>query len=36
MIPALISAVPEPSQRGSFSAISSSVQQLSGDLESHA
>ena len=36
MIPsqALISAIPEPSQRGSFSAVSSSVQQLSGGLGS--
>jgi predicted MFS family arabinose efflux permease len=36
MIPsqALISAIPEPSQRGSFSAISASVQQLSGGLGS--
>jgi predicted MFS family arabinose efflux permease len=36
MIPsqALISAIPEPSQRGSFSAVSASVQQLSGGLGS--
>jgi predicted MFS family arabinose efflux permease len=36
MIPsqALISAIPEPSQRGSFSAVSSSVQQFSGGLGS--
>jgi predicted MFS family arabinose efflux permease len=36
MIPsqALISAIPEPSQRGSFSAISASLQQLSGGLGS--
>jgi hypothetical protein len=36
MIPsqALISAIPEPSQRGSFSAVSSSLQQLSGGLGS--
>jgi predicted MFS family arabinose efflux permease len=36
MIPsqALISAIPEPGQRGSFSAVSSSVQQLSGGLGS--
>ena len=36
MIPsqALISAIPDPSQRGSFSAISSSLQQLSGGLGS--
>src|SRR5580704_1141467 len=36
MIPsqALISAIPEPSQRGSFSAVSSSIQQLSGGLGS--
>src|SRR6202521_1584229 len=36
MIPsqALISAIPEPSQRGAFSAVSSSVQQLSGGLGS--
>ncbi len=31
---ALISAIPEPSQRGSFSAVSSSVQQFSGGLGS--
>jgi predicted MFS family arabinose efflux permease len=36
MIPsqALISAIPEPSQRGSFSAVSASLQQLSGGLGS--
>jgi predicted MFS family arabinose efflux permease len=36
MIPsqALMSAIPEPSQRGSFSAVSSSVQQFSGGLGS--
>jgi hypothetical protein len=36
MIPsqALISAIPVPSQRGSFSAISASLQQLSGGLGS--
>jgi predicted MFS family arabinose efflux permease len=36
MIPsqALISAIPEPSQRGSFSAVSSSVQQFSGGIGS--
>jgi predicted MFS family arabinose efflux permease len=36
MIPsqALISAIPEPNQRGSFSAISASLQQLSGGLGS--
>src|ERR1700761_9635143 len=36
MIPsqALISAIPEPAQRGSFSAISASLQQLSGGLGS--
>jgi predicted MFS family arabinose efflux permease len=36
MIPsqALISAIPEPSQRGAFSAVSSSVQQFSGGLGS--
>jgi predicted MFS family arabinose efflux permease len=36
MIPAqaLMSSIPEPSQRGSFSAISSSLQQLSGGLGS--
>ncbi|MBR0794173.1 MFS transporter [Bradyrhizobium jicamae] len=36
MIPsqALMSAIPDPSQRGSFSAISASVQQLSGGLGS--
>jgi len=36
MIPsqALISAIPEPSQRGSFSAVSASVQQFSGGLGS--
>jgi predicted MFS family arabinose efflux permease len=36
MIPsqALISAIPAPSQRGSFSAVSASVQQLSGGLGS--
>ena len=36
MIPsqALISAIPEPSQRGSFNAISASLQQLSGGLGS--
>ena len=36
MIPsqALISAIPEPSQRGSFSSISASLQQLSGGLGS--
>jgi predicted MFS family arabinose efflux permease len=36
MIPsqALMSAIPEPSQRGSFSAVSASVQQLSGGLGS--
>ena len=36
MIPsqALISAIPEPSQRGSFSAISASLQQLSGGIGS--
>ena len=36
MIPsqALISAIPAPSQRGSFSAISASLQQLSGGLGS--
>jgi predicted MFS family arabinose efflux permease len=36
MIPsqALISAIPSPNQRGSFSAISASVQQLSGGLGS--
>jgi predicted MFS family arabinose efflux permease len=36
MIPsqALISAIPDPSQRGSFSAISASLQQLSGGLGS--
>ncbi len=36
MIPsqALISAIPEPGQRGSFSAVSASVQQLSGGLGS--
>src|SRR3984893_8999961 len=36
MIPsqALISAIPEPAQRGSFSAVSSSVQQFSGGLGS--
>jgi predicted MFS family arabinose efflux permease len=36
MIPsqALITAIPEPSQRGSFSAISASLQQLSGGLGS--
>lgn len=31
---ALISSIPEPSQRGSFSAISASLQQLSGGLGS--
>ncbi len=30
----MISAIPEPSQRGSFSAVSASVQQLSGGLGS--
>jgi predicted MFS family arabinose efflux permease len=36
MIPsqALISAIPDPSQRGSFSAVSASLQQLSGGLGS--
>jgi predicted MFS family arabinose efflux permease len=36
MIPsqALISAIPEPSQRGSFSAVSASLQQLSGGFGS--
>jgi predicted MFS family arabinose efflux permease len=36
MIPsrALISAIPEPSQRGSFSAVSASLQQLSGGIGS--
>src|SRR5215475_5655807 len=36
MIPsqALISAIPEPAQRGSFSAVSASLQQLSGGLGS--
>ncbi len=36
MIPsqALISAIPEPSQRGSFSAVGASLQQLSGGLGS--
>jgi len=36
MIPsqALMSAIPEPSQRGSFSAVSASLQQLSGGLGS--
>ena len=36
MIPsqALMSAIPDPSQRGSFSAVSASVQQLSGGLGS--
>jgi hypothetical protein len=36
MIPsqALISAIPIPSQRGSFSAVSASLQQLSGGLGS--
>jgi predicted MFS family arabinose efflux permease len=36
MIPSqtLISAIPEPSQRGSFSAVSASLQQLSGGLGS--
>ena len=36
MIPsqALISAIPEPSQRGSFSAVSASLEQLSGGLGS--
>src|ERR1700710_1918037 len=36
MIPsqALISAIPEPTQRGSFSAVSASLQQLSGGLGS--
>ncbi len=36
MIPsqALITAIPEPSQRGSFSAVSASLQQLSGGLGS--
>ncbi|MDE2601625.1 MAG: MFS transporter [Bradyrhizobium sp.] len=36
MIPsqALISAIPEPSQRGSFSAVSASLQQFSGGLGS--
>ncbi len=36
MIPsqALISAIPEPRQRGSFSAVSASLQQLSGGLGS--
>jgi hypothetical protein len=36
MIPsqALISAIPEASQRGSFSAVSASLQQLSGGLGS--
>jgi predicted MFS family arabinose efflux permease len=36
MIPsqALISAIPEPGQRGSFSAVSASLQQLSGGLGS--
>src|SRR4051812_12019092 len=36
MIPsqALISAIPHPSQRGSFSAVSASLQQLSGGLSS--
>jgi predicted MFS family arabinose efflux permease len=36
MIPsqALISAIPNPSQRGSFSAVSASLQQLSGGLGS--
>jgi predicted MFS family arabinose efflux permease len=38
MIPsqALMSAIPDPSQRGSFSAVSASVQQLSGGLGSVA
>lgn len=36
MIPsqALMSAIPDPSQRGSFSAVSASLQQLSGGLGS--
>src|SRR6202030_711770 len=36
MVPsqALMSAIPEPSQRGSFSAVSASLQQLSGGLGS--
>jgi hypothetical protein len=36
MIPsqALISAIPEPAQRGSFSAVGASLQQLSGGLGS--
>ena len=36
MIPsqALISAIPEPSQRGSFNAVSASLQQFSGGLGS--
>jgi predicted MFS family arabinose efflux permease len=36
MIPsqALISAIPDPNQRGSFSAVSASLQQLSGGLGS--
>ena len=36
MIPsqALISAIPDPDQRGSFSAVSASLQQLSGGLGS--
>jgi hypothetical protein len=31
---ALISAIPEPAQRGSFGAIGASLQQLSGGLSS--
>src|ERR1700710_119063 len=36
MVPsqALISAIPDPNQRGSFSAVSASLQQLSGGLGS--
>jgi Na+/melibiose symporter-like transporter len=36
MIPAqaLISAIPEPAKRGSFNAVSASLQQLSGGLAS--